>query len=119
MPFCNFDEISLVGHLYQQHLQQDEDGNVLDFLGEKILAVGSLFDNEDIPAGRKIPYNQHPCQVLQIQNGFYHFSKVASVAAKPFVYVETAYSFFMENKFHQEFSSSVFHPPSASRSFVV
>lgn len=113
MPYCNFDDTVPVSNLYEQHLLQDDDGGLLDFLGEKILVVGSLFDTDDSPSnGRTIPQNQHPYQALHLQNGFFHFSKTTPVATKKIVWFEVDYSLFKETKFQQEFASSVFHPPS-------
>lgn len=99
-------------------MQQDDDGNVLDFLGEKILFFGSLFEKQDAQANnRTIPQSQHPSQILQIQNGFFHFSK-APLVAKKNIYYQIDYNLFKETKFQHEYLSSFFHPPSGQLQFA-
>lgn len=114
MPFCNFQETAIVADLYHQHLQQDADGNVFDFIADDILTIGSLFDGEEEDMQ---PVQQHPIPhpvsfpITQIQTGFYNLSKpVTSLPQSP-VILERVYSVFLEKKHSAEFSLSIFRPP--------
>jgi hypothetical protein len=117
MPFCNFQETGIVADLYHQHLQEDADGNVFDFIADDILIIGSLFDeeDEDIPPAQQHPI-QHPFPfpVTQIQTGFFNLSKPVTSAPQSPVILERVYSAFLEKKHSSEFSLAVFRPPSAT-----
>ena len=113
MPYSNFDDVHSFRSIYLDSQEEDEDMNVSEFIFEKLLTIGELFEGdgeeeEDMP-------NQHqstPLQLQPMQSGSLYCSKVfiseqdnKPVPAKPSC-------LFIENKFSSDFHTSVFHPPS-------
>ena len=69
MPYSNYEDAKAVISLYKNNLCLDEDMNFAEFIGEKLIASGIEFDeDEDAPIqSNKIPHTHD--QVIQIQNG--------------------------------------------------
>ena len=69
MPYSNYEDAKAVISLYKNCLRLDEDMNFAEFVGEKLIASGIEFDEEeDAPKQtNKIPRSHD--EVIQIQNG--------------------------------------------------
>lgn len=69
MPYSNYEDAKAVISLYKNSLRLDEDMNFAEFIGEKLIASGLEFDEEeDAPKQtNKIPRSHD--EVIQIQNG--------------------------------------------------
>lgn len=69
MPYSNYEDAKAVISLYKNSLRLDEDMNFAEFIGEKLLASGIEFDEEeDAPMQtNKIPLTHK--KIIQIQNG--------------------------------------------------
>ncbi len=69
MPYSNYEDAKAVISLYKNSLSLDEDMNFAEFIGEKLVASGIEFDEEeDAPKQtNKIPRTHD--EVIQIQNG--------------------------------------------------
>ena len=69
MPYSNYEDAKAVISLYRNSLSLDEDMNFAEFIGEKLVASGIEFDEEeDAPKQtNKIPRTHD--EVIQIQNG--------------------------------------------------
>jgi hypothetical protein len=112
MPYGNFDDNHATRLLYGQQQKQDPDLTLSEFVFERLLCVGELFENEDDDDHDEIPLkDSRPVQTLQIQAGFLDcykpVLKMQELPAMP----EKPTCLFRENKFGREFSSFVFHPP--------
>jgi len=76
IPFSNFQDTGTVKILYSQFLENDSDGNVLEFITNNILHIGGLLgddDDDDDAPQQQIPSSnqqQHPFQPIQITPGF-------------------------------------------------
>ena len=113
MPYGNFDDNYATRLLYNQQQNQDPDLDIGEFVFEKLLYVGRLFDyDDDEQEHNAIPLKDpQPVPALQIQAGFYEcYKPVIKVLALP-QKIEKPSCIFRENKFSREFSPSVFHPP--------
>jgi len=69
MPYSNYEDAKAVISLYKNSLRLDEDMNFAEFIGEKLIASGLEFDEEeDAPMQtNKIPRTHD--EIIQIQNG--------------------------------------------------
>jgi len=69
MPYSNYEDAKAVISLYKNSLCLDEDMNFAEFIGEKLIASGIEFDEqENAPIqSNKIPHTHN--EVIQIQNG--------------------------------------------------
>jgi hypothetical protein len=69
MPYSNYEDAKAVISLYKNSLRLDEDMNFAEFIGEKLIASGIEFDEEeDAPMQtNKIPRTHD--EIIQIQNG--------------------------------------------------
>jgi hypothetical protein len=114
MPYGNFDDNYATNLLYDQQQKQDPDLSVSEFVFDRLLRVGELFedgddDDTDIPVK-----NPHPVQSLQIQAGFLEcYKPVIKIQELPEAVAKPT-CVFRENKISRDFSSSVFHPPAVS-----
>lgn len=116
MPYGNFDDNYATRILYNQQQNQDPDLTLGEFIFDRLLCVGELFDDDDDDDDvNTIPLkNPEPIQALHIQAGFLECYKpiikiqeIPGPLAKPTC-------LFKETKFGREFSSSIFHPPAFS-----
>ena len=113
MPYCNFDDAHSFWSIFNESKQQDEDMNVGEFVFEKLLTVGELFEGdeeeeEDMP-------KQHPAipfQLQPIQPGSLYCSKAVFFEEVKKAIPEKPVCRFIETKFSSDFHTSVFHPPS-------
>jgi hypothetical protein len=113
MPYSNFDDIRSFRSIYRESQQEDTDMGIGEFIFEKLLTVGELFEGDE-EEEHEMP-KQHqpvPLQIQPIQAGSLYCSKIIiteqdkkPVPAKPTC-------LFRENKFSFDFHASVFHPPS-------
>lgn len=121
VPFCNFQDTVSTKILYSQFLQNDSDGNVLEFITNNILHIGDLFDNEDddedvplqqSPASQQ---DQHPFQPIQITPGFLYCAQALTVEDNEPPEAPRVFCFFVANNYELDYSSLVFHPPAFPR----
>ena len=113
MPYANFDDNSATRMVYDQQQRQDPDLNFGEFVFEKLLCVGQIFeDDDDADEPGSVPIQkQHPLQPLQIQTGFLECYKVViKIQELPASPVRQTCEF-KDNKLGREFSSFIFHPP--------
>ena len=117
VPFCNFQDTISAKILYAQFLQKDSDGDVLEFITNNILHIGSLFDDEDddedVPQ-QQTPASQHqlPIQPLQITPGFLYCAQSLMLEEKEQPAAPRVFCSFIDNNYKLDFSSFIFHPPS-------
>jgi len=113
MPYGNFDDNYVTRLLYSEQQKQDPDLNFGEFVFDRLLQVGSLFDDDDDDDdATQMPLaNPHPVQSLNIQAGFLEcYRPIIKMQELPDK-VEKPTCLFRENKFSREFISSIFHPP--------
>lgn len=113
MPYGNFDDNGATHLLYNQQQEEDPDLTLGEFVFEKLLVVGELFDDDadEVPSKAPVKVPQ-PIQVLQIQAGFIEFPKPAPNVQEPTFLPSKPTCLFKETKFNREYSSPIFHPPS-------
>jgi hypothetical protein len=115
IPFCNFQDTGTVKILYSQFLENDNDGNVLEFITNNILHIDGLMgdDDEDAPP-QQLPSSQqqqHPVQPFQITPGFLYCAQSLTLEEKDQPATLRVFGFFIDNNYNLDFSTSVFHPP--------
>lgn len=112
MPFYNFEDTSSTRMLYFQFLQQDDDGNVFEFIANDILNMSSLFEDEDEPRAPLSQSQDHsPFPTIQITPGFLFCTHSVQEEKEEQFTIPHVYSVFVSNKYKLDFSSFVFHPP--------
>jgi hypothetical protein len=112
MPYGNFDDNYATRLLYSQQQKQDPDLSISEFVFDRLLRIGGLFEDEDDDDQDEAPLKDpQPVQSLHIQAGFLEcYKPVIKMQELPEAVVKPT-CLFKENKFSREFSSSVFHPP--------
>ena len=114
MPYGNFNDNYATRMLYDLEQQEDPDLNFGEFVFEKLLCIGQLFEQDDDDDEQDLPgKNPQPVQSMDLQASFAECYKPAIkmqelpvIAAKPTCQ-------FKDNKFAREYSSFVFHPPAS------
>lgn len=112
MPYSNFDDASSFRSIYIES-QQDDDMNISEFIFEKLLTIGELFEGDEEEEEEMPTQHQSiPLQIQTIQSGSLYCSRIIiseqdkkPIPAKPSC-------LFIENKLSFDFHPSVFHPPS-------
>jgi hypothetical protein len=111
MPYSNFDDTSSLRSVYQESQEEDSDIDVSEFILNKLLVIGELFDRGDDDQDIPKSHQPVPLQVQSLQSGFLYCNKIAvtvqnekSAPAKPIC-------LFQENKLSFDFHASIFHPP--------
>ncbi len=112
MPYSNFDDASSLRSVYHESQEEDNDIDVGEFILNKLLVVGELFDRGDDDHALPKNHQPEPMQVLSLQSGFLYCNKIITVLNEKPVPVKPT-GLFKENKFSFDFHASVFHPPAA------
>jgi hypothetical protein len=112
MPYGNFDDNYATRLLYSQQQNQDPDLSISEFVFDRLLRIGGLFEDDDDDHDEIPLKSSQPLPSLHIQAGFLEcYKPVIKVHVLPEAVAKPS-CLFKENKFSREFSSSVFHPPS-------
>jgi hypothetical protein len=111
MPYANFDDVHAFSSIYKNAVLNDEDLNMIEFIGEQLIS-GGLIEDEDEPAPHKTN-NTAPTTTLQIQNGaLYPQAAVAIVATQVLIITKVKQPITCTTIPLQEFYDGIFHPPS-------
>ena len=111
MPYGNFDDNYATRILYNAQQTQDPDLTLSEFVFDRLLCVGELWEDDD-DDHEEIPLkNPIPVQALHIQAGFLECNKPIIKVQEQSQVIAKPTCLFKENKFSREFPSSVFHPP--------
>lgn len=115
MPYGNFEDNYVTNLLYAQQQNQDPDLSVGEFIFDRLLRIGGLFEGDEDDDCNDIPFKSaQPIQSLQIQAGFLECCKpVFKIQVSPQPVAKPRCGF-KENKFSREFPVAVFHPPACS-----
>ena len=113
MPYSNFDDAGSFRSIFHVGQQEDADMNIGEFIFEKMLTIGELFEGDEKEEHEMPKQHQSaPLQIQPIQAGYLYCSKIIiseqdkkPVPAKPSC-------LFRENKISFDFHASIFHPPS-------
>jgi len=111
MPYGNFSDNYATRIVYQEEQRQDPDLNVSEFIFEKLLCIGQLFEDEDDevspPPGHHVPvHNMHlQASSYECYRPFIREMELPKPSEKP-------RCLFRDNKFAIDFSAGIFHPPS-------
>ena len=113
MPYSNYEDAKAVISLYKNSLRLDEDMNFAEFVGEKLIASGIEFDEEeDAPIqSNTIPHTHD--EVIQIQNGvLFHKQEVIIEFATYIIPIKLGPDY--TTKFNkQDYCPVIFRPPIA------
>ena len=113
MPYSNYEDAKAVISLYRNSLSLDEDMNFAEFIGEKLIASGIEFDEEeDAPIqSNTIPHTHD--EVIQIQNGvLFHKQEVIIEFATYIIPIKLGPDY--TTKFNkQDYCPVIFRPPIA------
>ncbi len=111
MPYSNYEDAKAVISLYKNCLRLDEDMNFAEFVGEKLIASGIEFDEEeDAPKQtNKIPRSHD--EVIQIQNGvIFHKQEVLNEFATYIIPIKIGPDYSTKiNK--EDYCPRIFRPP--------
>jgi hypothetical protein len=111
MPYGNFDDNYATRLLYNEQQKQDPDLSINEFVFDRLLCIGELFDDDDDDMDEMPLKNPQPVQSLQIQAGFLEcYKPVIRIQELPEKIAKPT-CLFKEDKFSREFSSAIFHPP--------
>lgn len=114
VPFCNFQDTVSAKTLYEQFLESDRDGNVLEFITGKLLNMETLFEDEDeeeqdLP--QKAPFSQQqPLHSIQISPGLF-INQPQSEVEKEEQIIPRVFCLFSKDNYKSDFTSFIFHPP--------
>jgi hypothetical protein len=112
MPYSNFDDTRLFKVLYHQSQQEDDDIDLPEFIWNKLLVIGDLFENEDEPASHPVKHREQiPLQVQTVQSGSLFCNKAIVVTEEKKKQPSKPTCNFRDNKFSTDFSAFIFHPP--------
>ncbi|MDE3236958.1 MAG: hypothetical protein KGO81_13480 [Bacteroidota bacterium] len=110
MPYGNFDDIHSLHAVYNQSLKEDNDMDLEEFIGEKILCAG--FDPTEDKEAKGTPH--HPVDtnaVVQIQSGALSQPVTQQTAIKKPVAIPAVFNSTETSFAPQEYYSVIFHPP--------
>lgn len=113
MPYSNYDDAKAVIRLYNNNLYLDQDMTLIEFVGEKLIASGIEFgEEENAPIkDNKIPNNHK--DVIQIQVGVLFHKQEPPIKFPTYVIpvkLEASYN----TKIRKEnYSPGIFRPPAA------
>jgi len=111
MPYSNYEDAKSLISLYKSNLDTDQDMNFAEFIGEKLIASGLEFDDEeDVPMqSNKIPRTHD--EVIQIQNGvLFHKQEVLIEFAAYIILVKIGPDYITKIN-NEDFCPGIFRPP--------
>lgn len=113
MPYSNYEDGKSVIALYNNNLNADADMNFAEFIGEKLIASGIQFDEEeDEPKqSNNTPINHN--EIIQIQNGvIFHKQEtpIEFTSYKPVIDLGPSFNVKVSK---EDYRSGIFRPPTA------
>ena len=113
MPYSNFDDTCSINSTFHENQQEDTDMNIGEFLFNKLLTIGELFDEGEDEDGQ-VPPNDHqnlPIQIQPLQSGSLFCIKLTIPEQEKKQVPEKPTCLFRDNMFSFDFHASIFHPP--------
>ncbi len=112
MPYCNFDDTRVLKKIYNESREEDSDMDVTEFIFEKLLTIGELFEGDEPDEHPVHPHHPPgPMQVQIMQTGSLYCLKTIIVESPREPQSAKPTCLFRENKFSFDFHASIFHPP--------
>jgi len=115
MPYANFDDLNSVRAVYNNYLQEDNDSNIFEFIGEKILTAGFIHDErrrlENLPVKQQRPLNSNA--TIQIQTGVLFQPPFRNDSTPVFRKIKISHMLTNTVFLFQDFRSRIFHPPAS------
>lgn len=112
MPYADFTDTSAVKLLYHSLQQEDNDLDLAEFVGDKLLGLGELFENDDADQPCQDSHHNTPPIAIQIQAGSLICNECCVRATAMVELPIEQLSIFIDNKFARKLPVSIFHPPS-------
>jgi hypothetical protein len=112
MPYSNFDDTRSLRSSYSESQQEDTDMDIPEFVFNKLLTIGELFDRGDDDE-QDTPKNHQPIplQVQPLQSGSLYCIKINVIGQEKKPIPAKPTCLFREDKFSFDFHASIFHPP--------
>jgi len=113
MPYSNYEDAKAVISLYKNSLRLDEDMNFAEFIGEKLIASGLEFDEEedDPIQTNKIPHTHD--EVIQIQNGVLFHKQEVLIEFTTYIIPVKIGPNYITKITNEDYCPGIFRPPSA------
>lgn len=113
MPYADFADQRAVHYLYSQLQQQDADLNLAEFICDKLLGVGEIFEQDDAAEqnNRPAPLNTGLPVMMQLQAGVLFCDKAEEKNLTPAAFIPKPACSFKDNKFSRCIRTAIFHPP--------
>lgn len=114
MPYSNFEDTSLFKILYHESQQEDDDIDLPEFICNKLLVIGELFEEEEAPVNHPNRHKEEiPLQVQTVQSGSLFCNKAIVVEDGNKKQPVKPTCHFRDNKFSTDFIAFIFHPPAS------
>lgn len=113
MPYSNYDDAKAVIRLYNNSLLLDADMTLMEFVGEKLIASGIEFDeDENTPIDSK-KSSQHHKDVIQIQVGVLFHKQEPQIKFSTYVIPVKLGASYNTKIRNENFCPGIFRPPAA------
>ena len=113
MPYSNFDDTSSLRSIYHESQEEDNDIDVGEFIFNKLLVIGEMFDQGDDDQPLPKNHQPDPMQAQPLQSGSLYCNKITLSIQNDKPAPVKPICLFKENKFSFDFHASIFHPPAA------
>lgn len=111
MPYANYEDAKSLISLYKNTLASDQDMNFAEFVGEKLIASGIKFDEEEeTPIQNKnVPVSQN--LIIQIQSGVIFHEKEPLIEFLTYNLPKNIFSLKNEKTTNDNFQLGILRPP--------
>ena len=111
MPYSNYEDAKAVISLYKNSIRLDEDMDFAEFVGEKLIASGIEFDEEEVAPMQtnKIPHTHD--EVIQIQNGVLFHKKEVLIEFVTYIIPIKIVPGYNTKINKENYCSGIFRPP--------
>ena len=115
MPYADFTDQRAVQYLYSQLQAADADLNLAEFICDKLLGVGELFEQDDADeqVSHPAPLNTGLPVTMQLQAGVLYCDKAEEKNLLPPAFHPKPACRFRDNKFSRKIRMAIFHPPAS------
>lgn len=114
MPYANFDDVQSLRSVYNNYLREDNDSNIFEFIGEKILSAGLIHDENEQENKSAKQEHRHPVNpgiTVQIQTGVLYQFSVRDNDFPAFPVIKVSPPLINSILLFSGFCSGIFRPP--------
>jgi hypothetical protein len=110
MPYANYEDAKVLISIYNNSMKDDQDMNFAEFVGEKLIASGINFDEDEENHTKKIPDNNHSL-ITQIQSGVIFHKKDIPLEYKLYPSPKNNYTVSKVSITQNNFQLGILRPP--------